>query len=76
MGEVDLKGEGDEGVGQREHEVSREGGAPAPEDELREFEGWVVPWGDVLHVDGHVEGEGEEGDYYEVWCAIPLALYT
>jgi len=42
---------------------------------LREFERWVVPWGDVLHVDGHVEGEREEGDYYEVWYDILLALY-
>ena len=47
-GEVDLEGQGDERVGEGEHEVGGDGGAPAPDDELVEFQRRVTLWLEVL----------------------------
>lgn len=61
MPEVDLESHGNEGVGERKHEVGAYRGAPAPYDELGELQRRMVFGLEVLHVDGHVEGEAEEG---------------
>lgn len=70
--EVDLERHADEAVGQREEDVGGGGGGVAPEDGLVELEGRVAARVEVLQVDGEVEGEAEEGDYYEVYCASVL----
>ena len=67
VGEGDLEGEGDEGVGEGHEEVGDYGADPAHDDELPEFDGRVrTARGDELGVDGHEEGEAEEGDDDEV----------
>lgn len=65
-GEVDLEGQADERVGQGEEEVRRNSRAPAPEDQMGEFEDGVSLGSEVSKVDWQVESEGEEGDDDEV----------
>lgn len=75
MKKVDLKSHADKRVGEREHKVRRDSSAPAPDDQLGEFQRWVVGRRDVLHVDGHVEGKAEEGYNNEIFqfpISIPL----
>lgn len=60
--EGDLEGERDHAVCERHGEVGAHGGDPAVEDELVEVERRVAGRDEELHVRGHVEGEGEEGD--------------
>jgi len=75
--EVDLESHGDEGVGEREHEVGGDGGEPAPEDELRELERRVVDGLQVLHMNGQVEGEAEEGNDDKIcWVLSGFARQT
>lgn len=57
-----LEGERDEAVGKRHGEVGAHGGDPAVKDELVEVQGRVAGGNEELHVCGHVEGEGKEGD--------------
>lgn len=61
-GEIDLKGERDEAIGERQENVGGNGGEPAPADQLPELERRVAFGLEVLEVDGQVEAEGEEGD--------------
>jgi len=61
MPEVDLESHGHEGVGEGEHEVGAYRSTPSPDNELLKLERRVVFGLEVLHVDGHVEGETEEG---------------
>ena len=67
VGEGNLEGEADEGVGEGEEEVGCYGGGVAEGDEVGEPERWVGFVGrgvgvEEVGVDGHEEGEGEEGD--------------
>ena len=62
VSEVDLESHGDEGVGQREHEVCAQCCEPAPKDQLPELKRRVTLRVYVGHVDGQVEGEAEERD--------------
>ena len=67
VGDGDLEGAGDEGVGEGHEEVGGHGAGPAHQDELPELDGRVRPaGGDELEVDGQEEGEAEEGDDDEV----------
>lgn len=72
---VDLERHTDEGVGEREHKVSRESSTPAPDDELSELERWVIGRGDVLHVDRHVEREAEETYDDKIYNRI-ISIFT
>lgn len=57
----------DKRVGQREHEVSRYGGAPSPQYELVELESRMAFVGlEVFEVDRQIEREGEERDNDQV----------
>ena len=67
VGKGDLKSEGDEAVGEGHEEIGHHCSDPAGENKLIEFDGWAVGGrGDEFGVDGEEEGEGEEGDDYEV----------
>jgi hypothetical protein len=58
--EVDLESHRDERVGKGEHKVGGYCSAPAPDDEVGKLERWVVFGLEVLHVNGHIEGEAKE----------------
>lgn len=73
--EVDLKGHGDEGVGERQHEVGAHCGKPAPDNHLPELERGVALWVDIGHVNGEVEGEAEEGYDDQVWVNVSVAAH-
>ena len=67
VGEGDLVGEGDEGVGEGHEEVGQYGADPADDDEFPKLDGRVEAAGrDEFGVDGQEEGEAEEGDDDEV----------
>ena len=67
-----LESEGDEGVGEREEEVGEHGRAPAPDDELVEFQRWVafrfkvLRVGDMLVLDEWQGSRIVEETYFEV----------
>ncbi len=60
--EGDLEGQRYHRVGERQEEVDRDGGHPAPDDGLPEAEGGMAGWDHECDVDRHEEGEAEEGD--------------
>lgn len=53
--EIDLESHADERIGERKHEIRGDSCAPAPDDELWEFQRRVIGRRDVLHVDWHVK---------------------
>jgi glutaredoxin len=59
--EIDLERHAHETVREREEQVGSYSRSPAPGNELGEFQRRVALGGEILHVDGHVEGEAEEG---------------
>jgi hypothetical protein len=72
--EIDLERHAHETIRKREEQVGGYSRGPAPGDQLRELQGWVALGAEVLHVDGHVEGEAEEGYDDQIYRVLVSAV--